>query len=222
MSDSYLCSAQAARVCSWVGFSLMCPCAIPTCASHRILVDARGWGVLPWAHARPLPVQRTGCSWMLVDGVLYNGPMSDPYLCSAQGARGCSWMGCSPMGHERFMPVQCTRCSCIPWMGCSPMDPCAISACSANMMLVDARGWGVPPWTHAQSLPVQLTGCSWMLVDGVLSHGPHERSPPVQRTGCSWLLVDGVLYHGPMRDPYLCNAQDARGCSWMGCSPLDP
>ena len=32
-----------------------------------MLVDARGWGALPWTHERFLPVQRTGCSWMLVD-----------------------------------------------------------------------------------------------------------------------------------------------------------
>ena len=70
---------------------------------------------------------------MLVDGVLSHGPMGDPYLCSAQDARGCLWMGCFPT------------------------DPLAIPVCSAHKVLVDARGWGVIPLKHAQSLPVQLT-----------------------------------------------------------------
>ena len=69
MSDSYLCSAhdarlcstQDARGCSWMGCSPIGPCAIPTCAAHR----------------------------MLLDGVLSHGPMSDSYLCSTQDARGC-------------------------------------------------------------------------------------------------------------------------------------
>ena len=74
MGGSYLCRAQDVRGCSWMGCSTMGPSAIPTCAAHKVLVDALGWGALPW-------------------------------------------------GHERSMPVQCTRCSCIPWMGCSPMDP---------------------------------------------------------------------------------------------------
>ena len=56
-----------------------------------MIVDARA---LTLTHERFLPVQRAGCSWMLVGGVLSHGPMSDSYLCSAQGARGCS---CSPM-----------------------------------------------------------------------------------------------------------------------------
>ena len=69
---------------------------------------------------------------------------------------------------------------------------------------------------------LQHPGCSCMLLDGMLYHGAHERSLPVQRTGCSWMLVDGVLSHGPMSDPHLCSAQGARGCSWMGCSTMDP
>ena len=80
MRDSYLCSARGGV---WIGCSPMGPCATPTCAAHRVLVDARVWGALPCTHERSLPVQRAGCSWMLVDGVLYHGPMSDPCLCSA-------------------------------------------------------------------------------------------------------------------------------------------
>ena len=94
MSDPCLCSAQDARECSWMEFSTMGSCAIPTCAA---LMEACGLGALPWAHVRLLHVQRTGCSWMLVDEVLYHVPMSDPCLCSAQGACGCSWMGRSTM-----------------------------------------------------------------------------------------------------------------------------
>ena len=146
----------------------MGPCAIPTCAAHRVLVDARRWGALPWTHERFLPVQHTGCTWMLVGGMLSHGPMGDSYLYSTQDARGCSWMGCSFMW---------------PW---------AIPTCAAHRVLVDARGWGALPWTHDRSLPEQRTGCSWMLVDGVLSHGP------------------------------MCSAQDARGCSWVVCSPMYP
>jgi len=70
---------------------------------------------------------------MLLDGVLSHGPMCDPCLCSAQDARGCLWMGSSPT------------------------DALAIPACSAHKVLLDARGWGVLTWTHAQSLLVQLT-----------------------------------------------------------------
>ena len=137
MSVSHGCSAQDASGCSWMGCSPMDPCAV-----HRMLVDARGWRALPCTHERFLPVQRAGCSWLLVEGMLSQGPMSDLCLCSAQDARGCSWMGCSPM------------------------DPCA-----EHMMLVYARGWGALPWGHQRSLPVQRAGCSWMLVGGVLSHG---------------------------------------------------
>ena len=55
-----------------------------------MLVDTRA---LPCTHERFRPVQRTGCAWMLVDDrVLSHGPMSDSYMCSAQDARGCSWM----------------------------------------------------------------------------------------------------------------------------------
>ena len=107
MSDSYLCSAQDARGCSWmivlsrvlISDSYLC-CAQDAggCSAHKrflpvqragcswLLVDARD---LQWAQERPLPVQRTGCSWMLV---LSHGPISDNCLCSARDARGCSWM----------------------------------------------------------------------------------------------------------------------------------
>ena len=49
-----------------------------------MVVDARA---LHWAHARFVHAQRTGCSWMLV---LSHRPMSESYLCCAQDARGCS------------------------------------------------------------------------------------------------------------------------------------
>ena len=71
-------------------------------------MGARGWGALPWTHERFLPVQRTGCSSVLVDGVLSHGLMSDSYLRSAQDARG--W-GALPCAHERFLPVPRTGCS---------------------------------------------------------------------------------------------------------------
>ena len=45
-------------------------------AARRMLVEA---------------VQRTGCSWMLVDGGLPHGPMRDSYICS-------SWVRVSPTG----------------------------------------------------------------------------------------------------------------------------
>ena len=136
-----------------------------------MLADARGWGALLWAHKRFLPVQRAGCSWMLVEGVLPHGPASASYLCSAQDARGCSWMGRSPM------------------------DSWAIPVCSAHRMLVDG----------ARSLA-------------------HERPLPVQRTGCLWMLLNAAhsLTHGPISDSHLFSAQDARGGSWMGCSPTGP
>ena len=134
MSDSSLCSAHDARVCVWIGCSL------------------------PWDHVRLLRVQRTGCSWMLVDGVLSHVPMSDPHLCSAQGAHGCSWTGCSPMGpmsDPHLCSAQGARgCS---WMGCSTMDPCATLTCAMHRMLADARGWGALPWTHDRYSRVQRT-----------------------------------------------------------------
>ena len=161
--------------------------------------------------------------------MLSNETMSDSCLCSAQGARGCSWMGCSPM------------------------DPRAMPAPAARRMLVDARGWGDPPWTHGRFLPVQQrTGCQLMLVDGVRSNGPcspmgpleiltcaahrmlvyargYDAAPwtparklPVQRTGRQWMLMDGVLSHRPLSETYLCSAQDARGCAWMGRHPMNP
>merc|ERR1712194_595744 len=86
---------------------------ILTCASHRMLVDARRWGALPWGHERFLHVQITGCSWMLVDGVLYHGTMSDSYLCSAQVLVDARGWGALPWSHGRFLPVQRTGCS---WM----------------------------------------------------------------------------------------------------------
>ena len=92
MSDPDLCSAQGARGGSRVGCSAKGQCAVPSCAAHRVLVEARGLCDLPWTLARFLHVQRTVRSWILVDGVFYNGRMSDPYLCSARDARGCSWM----------------------------------------------------------------------------------------------------------------------------------
>ena len=86
---------------------------------------------------------------------------------------------------------------------------------------MDARGWGALTWTHKRFLPLLRTECSWMLVDGVISHGPMSDSY-LQRTGCSRTLVDGVLSHGPMSGSYLCNAQDARECAWMECYPMGP
>ena len=61
-----------------------------------------------------------------------------------------------------------------------------------------------------------------MLVDGVLTHGPMSDSYLLQRPEFSWMLLDGVLSHGAMSDSYVCSAQDASGCSWVGCSPMDP
>ena len=81
-------------------------------------------------------------------------------------------------------------------------------------MLVDDRAL---PWTHERSLPVQRTGCSWMLVT---SHGPMSDSylcSAQDARGCSWMHV---LSHGPMSDSYLCSAHDARGCSYL-CSAQD-
>ena len=83
-------------------------------------------------------------------------------------------------------------------------------------MLVDTRGWSAPPWTRERFLPVQRTGCSWMLVDGVLSHGPMSRMTcaahrmPVDARGggaLPWtherflpVLRGGVNTHAPMSD----------------------
>eukprot|EP00959_Pyramimonas_sp_CCMP1952_P310608 6500328-Pyramimonas_sp.AAC.1 len=44
--------------CSWMGCYPMRSRAIPSCATHRMIAEARGWGALPWAHERFLPVQR--------------------------------------------------------------------------------------------------------------------------------------------------------------------
>ena len=189
MRSSYVCSTQAARGCSWLGGS-------------------------PRTYERSLPMQCTGCSCMRAGAVLSLGPMSDPYLCSAQGARGCARVGCYPMGPRAIPACAAPRmlvdargwgalshgpmsdsylCSTqdargCSWMGCSPMDSWAILTCASHRMLVDAPGWGAFPWGHGRFLPVQ-------------------------RTGCSWMLVDGVLSHGAMSDAYLCRSQDARRCS---------
>ena len=117
------------RACAWA------------CARAFPLVDARGVGCLSWSHERSLLVQRTGCSWMLVDGVLSHGPMRDPYLCSARDARVCSWTGCSPV------------------------DPWAIPAYAAHMMLVYARGCSALPWpmSYPHLCSAQgARGCLWM------------------------------------------------------------
>ena len=98
---------------------------------------------------------------MLLDCVLSHGPMSDHYLCSAQGADGVLSRG--PMGDPCLCSAHDARvCS---WMQCSPM-------------------------AHELSPPVQRTGGSWMLVDGVLYLGPmgdpclcNEQGA----CGCSWM-----------------------------------
>ena len=94
--------------------------------------------------------------------------------------------------------------------------------CAAHRVPVDARGRGALPWTHVRSPPVQRAGCSWMLVDGVLYHGPMSESYLLQRPGCSWALSDGMLSHEAMSVSYVCSAQDASACSWIGCSHVDP
>ena len=83
---------------------------------------------------------------------------------------------------------------------------------------MDAHGWGALPWVHGRFQPMQRTGCSWMLVEEVLSHGRKSGFylfSAQDTRGCSWMLVDGVLSHGPMSDAFLCSSQEARGCSWM-------
>ena len=51
------------------------------------------------------------------------------------------------------------------------------------------------------------------------NENPTNTSASLMVTGCSWMLLDGVLSHGPMRNPCLCSAQDACGGVWIGCSP---
>eukprot|EP00959_Pyramimonas_sp_CCMP1952_P459747 9478749-Pyramimonas_sp.AAC.1 len=171
-------------------------------------------------HDRLLHVQQTGCSQMLASGLLSHGPAKASYLCSAQGARRCSWMGCSPLGpfanltsaehrvpvdyggwgalpctHERFPHVPRTGCR---WMGCSHLDPWAVPICVARRIFAHAPGWGVLPWTHNRFQPVHRTGCSRMLVDGLFPQGP--RAIPT----CPF------------------SASGGRACLWMGCSPKCP
>eukprot|EP00959_Pyramimonas_sp_CCMP1952_P373978 7832359-Pyramimonas_sp.AAC.1 len=57
---------------------------------------ARGWGATPRTDELLLPVHRTGCLWMVVDGAPSHGPMSDCHTRAAQDARECSWMECRP------------------------------------------------------------------------------------------------------------------------------
>ena len=77
-------------------------------------------------------------------------------------------------------------------------------------MIVDDRAF---PWTNERFLPVQRTGCSWILV---ISHAPMSGSylcSAQDARGCSWMIV---LSHGPMSDSYLRSAaQDAHGSSWI-------
>ena len=61
-----------------------------------------------------------------------------------------------------------------------------------------------------------------MLVDAVLSHGSISGSYLCGAQDDLRLLVGGVFSFGPMGDFYLRGARDARGCSWMGRSPMDP
>ena len=59
------------------------PRAIPACAAHMMLVDARGWDALPWTHERLLLV---AAHRMLVDARGWDAlpwTMGDPRLCSA-------------------------------------------------------------------------------------------------------------------------------------------
>ena len=133
-------SAHDARACSWTGCSHIDPCAIPTCAAHRMLVYDRGSDAVPWAHGRFMPVQRTRRQWKLVDGVLPHRPLSETYLCSAQDGRGCAWMGRPPNRplSETFLCSAQDARGCAR-MGCHPMNPCAAPACAAHRMHVDAR-----------------------------------------------------------------------------------
>eukprot|EP00959_Pyramimonas_sp_CCMP1952_P365638 7657818-Pyramimonas_sp.AAC.1 len=57
-------------------------------------------------------------------------------------------------------------------MGRSATHPRPILTCAAHGIIVDARGWGAPPWTHKCFLHVQRAGCPWRLADEVPSHKP--------------------------------------------------
>ena len=158
-------------------------------------------------------------------------------------AHGCSCSHmdprASPTCAAHRMIVDARGCSC------SQMSPRAIRACAAHRMLVDARAEGALQCAHERFLPVQLTGCSWMLVEEVLSHGHMVDSNLCSAQdahcgswrGCSpidaWAIPTcaahrmpvntrgGVPSHGLTSDSYMCSAQDARGRSWRGCSPMD-
>ena len=134
------------------------------CPAHRMPTVLMGTPVLlgtPLLSRPFLHVQRTGCSWMLVTS---HGHMSGSYMCSAQGARGCSWMlvtSRGPMSDSYLCSAHDARGR--SWRGRSSMDPRTIP--TAHMMLENVRVGGALPWKHERFVPVQRTGCPWMLVD---------------------------------------------------------